>query len=267
MQDKNQTIISAIARTGYVAKGLVYLMVGVLTLQATLGMGGETSDATDAFSEFIEQPFGSVLMIGIIAGLIAHAIWKMLQGIIDPEDRGDGFKIISLRGIDFLTGLLYISMSYAAWQILQGVGTQDGDETTEVWVENIMELPFGSWLVMICAVIILIGGFYQFYSVYTAGFESSFSSKMNVTEKRVLRSLGRIGTAAWGIVYCMVAYLFYRASVNYDPEEAGGISDALNALRDQPYGIWVLAITAGGLITYGIYLLVLSYYHKIFEEN
>jgi len=97
MQDKNQTIISAIARTGYVAKGLVYLMVGVLTLQATLGMGGETSDATDAFSEFIEQPFGSVLMIGIIAGLIAHAIWKMLQGIIDPEDRGDGFKIIFLK--------------------------------------------------------------------------------------------------------------------------------------------------------------------------
>lgn len=158
-------------------------------------------------------------------------------------------------------------MSYAAWQILQGVGAQDGDETTQVWVENIMELPFGSWLVMFCAVIILFGGFYQFYSAWIAGFESSFSSKMNDKEKHVLRSLGRVGVAAWGIVYCMIAYLFYQASVNYDAEEAGGVSDALIALRSQPYGIWMLAITAGGLITYGVYMLVLSYYHKIIDEN
>ncbi|SMO94818.1 DUF1206 domain-containing protein [Fodinibius sediminis] len=45
----------------------------------------------------------------------------------------------------------------------------------------------------------------------------------------------------------------------------GGLDQALRTLRDQPFGALVLGITAGGLIIYGIYLFVLSYYHKIFN--
>lgn len=262
-----QTPIYTIARTGYIAKGLVYFMVGLLTLQTAIGMGGETSDATDAFREFINQPFGSVLLIGIIAGLIAHAIWRMVQAIKDPENRGSSGKVKFMRAIDFIVGCIYISMSYAAWQILQGLNTPDGDETTEVWVERVLELPFGGWLIMIAAGLLLFGGLYQFYSSWYATFESSFSEKsMNEKEMGILRWLGRIGVAAWGLVYCMMAFLFYRASVTFDAEEAGGLSEALSSLRDQPYGIWVLGITAGGLIIYGIYLIVLSYYHRVFDE-
>lgn len=267
MSSNKKTLISAIARTGYTAKGLVYFMVGLLTLQAAIGMGGETSDATDAFREFIDQPFGSVLLISVIVGLIAYASWRMLQGITDPQQRGDGAKVVFLRIIDFSTGLLYLAMSYAAWQILQGLGAEDGDESTEVWVERVMELPYGSWLVMLLAIAILAGGVFQFYSAWTARFESSFSSRMNDLERRALRWLGRVGVSAWGVVYCMVAFLFYQASVSYDSQEAGGLSDALDALQDQPYGTWVLAITAGGLITYGVYLLALAYYHKLFEDS
>lgn len=259
--------ITTIARTGYVAKGAVYFMVGLLTLQTAIGMGGETSDATDAFQEFIYQPFGSILLIGIIIGLIAHAVWRMIQGITDPENRGDGAWVKFYRVIDFLTGCLYISLSYAAWQILQGLNAQDSDESTQVWVERIMELPYGAWLVLFCAIVILIAGLFQFYSAWIASFESSFCSAMNSKEKSTLRLLGRVGISAWGIVYCMLAFLFYRASVTYDPEEAGGLSEALESLGEQPYGTWVLGITAGGLIIYGVYLFVLSYYHKIFDEK
>lgn len=63
----------------------------------------------------------------------------------------------------------------------------------------------------------------------------------------------------------MVAYLFYNASVMFDADEAGGLSDALQTLREQPFGTWALGITACGLIIYGVYLFVLSYYHKIFN--
>ncbi len=266
ISSKNKAI-STVARAGFVAKGLVYLVVGLLTLRATMGIGVETSDATDAFSELIKQPFGSIALIVTIAGLIAHAIWKMLQGITDPENRGNATQVVAARISDFLTGWIYIFMAYTAWQILHGVGTEDGDETTQVWIARVMELPFGSWLVMCLAVAVFAGGLYQFYSAWTAGFDSSFSSKVSKLELQVLRWLGRIGVAAWGIVYCMVALLLYRASVAYDPDEAGGLSDALNALGEQPYGTWVLAITAVGLIIYSVYLLALSYYHKLFEDH
>ncbi len=258
--------ISTIARTGYIAKGLVYFMVGLLTLQTAIGMGGETSDATNALQEFINQPFGTILLFGIMVGLIAHAAWRILQGVIDPEKRGDGAQIILFRMIDFLVGCLYISLSYAAWQILQGLNAQSEDQSTEVWVGKILELPYGKWLVMFCAVVIFIGGLYQFYSAWSANFDTSFDfGKMSSKEKKTLRWLGRIGIGAWGVVYCMVAYLFYNASVTFDAEAAGGLDQALRTLRERPFGTQALGITSGGLITYGIYLLVLSYYRKIFD--
>lgn len=258
--------ISTLARMGFIAKGMVYFMVGLLTLQTTIGMGGQTSDANTALREFIYQPFGTVLLIGIMTGLLSHAAWKILQAVSDPENRGQTFQVKFFRGIDFLTGCLYISMSYAAWQILQGLSTQDSDQGTEVWVARILDLPFGKWLVMCCAVIILIGGLYQFYSAWSANFDYKFNfAEMNKHEAQTLRSLGRIGICAWGVVYCMVAYLFYNAAITYDPDAAGGLSQALSALRAQPFGTWALGITSAGLITYGIYLLVLSYYHQVGE--
>ena len=258
------TAISTIARMGYIAKGVVYFMVGLLTVQTTIGMGGQTSNATDALQEIIYRPFGNVLLILIMIGLIAHAVWRIIQGIKDPENRDNSFRTKLFRVFDVLTGLLYISMSYAAWQILQGLNTQDSGQSTEVWVARILELPYGTWLVMICALLILIGALYQFYSAWSAGFDYSFDfSKMNDTEKKTLRSLGRIGISAWGVVYCMVAYLFYNASVTFDSDQAGGLSQALSTLREQPFGTLALGITSAGLLIYGIYLLVLSYYHQI----
>lgn len=266
MNSSKSTAISTVARIGYIAKGLVYFMVGLLTLQTTIGMGGETSDTTNALQEFIYQPFGTILLFGIMIGLIAHAVWRILQAIIDPENRGDGAPIIFFRMIDFLVGCLYLSMSYAAWQILQGLNTQDSDQNTEVWVGRILELPYGKWLVMFCAVVIFIGGLYQFYSAWSANFDDSFDfGEMNNKETHTLRWLGRIGIGAWGVVYCMVAYMFFNASVTFDAEEAGGLSEALQTLREQPFGTWALGLTACGLIIYGVYLFVLSYYHKIFN--
>lgn len=266
MTSAKSTAISTVARIGYIGKGLVYFMVGLLTLQTTLGMGGETSDAINALQQFIYQPFGTILLFGIMIGLIAHAVWRILQGVIDPEKRGDGVQVIFFRMIDFLVGCLYISLSYAAWQILQGFNAKSGDQSVEVWVGKILELPYGKWLIMVCAVVIFIGGLFQFHTAWTANFDDSFDfGEMSSKETKTLRLLGRIGIGAWGVVYCMVAYLFYNASVTFDADAAGGLDQALRTLRDQSFGALVLGITAGGLITYGIYLLVLSYYHKIFN--
>lgn len=249
---------------GYIAKGVVYFMVGLLTVQTTIGLGGQTSNATDALQEIIYRPFGRILLIAIMIGLIAHAAWRILQGVVDPENRGSSAGVKLFRLIDFLTGCLYLSISFAAWQILRGLSTQDGGQKTEVWVGRILDLPYGTWLVLICAIAILIGGLYQFYSAWNARFDHSFDqSSISKKERTVLRSLGRVGISAWGVVYCMVAYLFYNASVTYDAEAAGGLSQALATLRDQPFGQWVLGITSAGLLIYGIYLLILSYYHRV----
>ncbi len=258
-------IIAFIARTGYATKGIVYFFVGLLAVQTALGMTGEASGTKQTIQEFIYQPFGNVLLIGAMIGLLAHALWRIIQGISDPEERGSGKDVILFRVIDFLTGCLYLSLSYACWQIFQGLNTTSSDQNTEVWVGKILELPFGNWMVLFCALIIFIAGLYQFYSAWVASFDYSFETqRMNEKEQKTLRVLGQIGISAWGVVYVMVALLFYRAGMYFDADEAGGLADALTTLKEQPFGVWILGTTAGGLLVYGIYLFILSYYHKIY---
>lgn len=264
MNNTERTSISIIAKIGFVAKGMVYFTVGLLALQAAIGISGQPAGTKEAVREFLYQPFGMILLIFCIGGLLAHAIWRILQSIVDPEDRGGSTFTKLFRVVDFLTGLLYISFSYAAWQILQGLGTQSSDETTEVWVGKILVLPYGRWIVLFCALVILITGFYQFYAAYRGSFDYSFDkTAMSDSEITILRQFGRIGFSAWGIVYLMISYMFYQAAIYADQNEAGGLAEALSALGNQPYGFWILAVTSVGLIIYGIYLLVLSYYHKI----
>lgn len=265
MSAQKQTVIKYIARIGFIAKGLVYFMVGLLALQTAIGMGGETAGTKQALEEFIYQPFGSILLIGCIIGLFAHAVWKILQAIIDPENRSKSNEVFLLRVVDFFTGFLYLSFSFAAWQIFQGLNIHSDSESTEVWVGKILELPFGKWLVLFVAFIIIIAGLYQFYSAYMANFDYRFDIiNMNEKERTTLRKLGQIGISAWGVVYCMLGVLFYQSAISFNAEEAGGLNDALNALGNQPFGVWILGTTAAGLMIYGIYLLILSYYHKIY---
>ena len=266
MTTNKKTILAFIARLGFLAKGLVYFMVGLLAFQTTIGMGGSSSSTTQALQEFIYQPFGSVLLIGCALGLLAHAVWRVIQAVMDPDNRGTEATTLFFRMVDFIVGCLYLSFSYAAWQIFRGLQTKSTSESTEIWISELLALPLGKWLVIFCALIVLIIAGYQFYSAYVANFDYNFDTQsMSKKEQQTLRLMGRIGFSAWGIVYAMMAILFYQAAVHYDASEAGGLSDALNALQKQPYGIWILGITAAGLIVYGLYLLILSYYHRIYR--
>jgi len=137
---RTRTAITAIARAGFVAKGLVYLMVGLLTMQTTLGMRGETSDATDALRAFINQPFGSVLLTVVIVGLLAHALWKLIRGVKDPENRGRGAKIALLRTSDVLIGFLADSIDFEA-RLARSRHAFRGCPTTPQSVDGISKVP------------------------------------------------------------------------------------------------------------------------------
>src|SRR3954451_2717274 len=54
--------IERLARAGYLAKGVVYLLIGILALQAAAGAGGRTTGTTGAFRVLLRQPLGHWLL-------------------------------------------------------------------------------------------------------------------------------------------------------------------------------------------------------------
>jgi len=61
----------------------------------------------------------------------------------------------------------------------------------------------------------------------------------------------------------LIGFFLSRAGIYFDPKRVRGISGVLGTLVQEPYGPWLLTIVAVGLISYGIYMLFLSWRRRI----
>jgi Domain of Unknown Function (DUF1206) len=83
--------VAWLARSGYAARGVVYLIVGGLAVVAALG-GGRTTDSKGALRTTLQQPFGEALLALVALGLVGYAIWRLVQATTDPDGHGTDVK-------------------------------------------------------------------------------------------------------------------------------------------------------------------------------
>src|SRR3954447_11212343 len=86
---RNSKALEVVTRAGFIGYGVFHLVVGWLALQLALGHPTGASDQSGAFQFLASQPFGRVLLIIIIVGLIAMAVWQLLLAAVGHrEERG-----------------------------------------------------------------------------------------------------------------------------------------------------------------------------------
>ena len=256
--------VIALARFGYAAKGVVYLLIGVLALQAALGPGGKTTDTNGALHTIAGQPFGKVLLGLIGIGLVGYALWRLVQGALDPEGKGDDAKGIATRIGYALSGLSYGALALTAFNIIRGSGGEGGSSQQD-WTAQLMAAPLGRWLVGIVGLIFFGVALYALYVAYSAKFRDKLKlGEMSSTEETWVTRLGRAGYAARGVVFGIIGWFFVRAALNANPGETGGLDKALQTLAQQPYGLWLLGTVAAGVMAYGLYGLSQARYRRIY---
>src|SRR5258706_6221181 len=85
----NRRWIERVARFGFGARGLVYILVGVLAAEAA-AVGGRATDAHGAIQAIGQQPFGTVFLLVLALGLAAYAVWRVPPGRAAPPGQGKG---------------------------------------------------------------------------------------------------------------------------------------------------------------------------------
>ena len=256
--------VERLARFGYAAKGVVYIVVGALATLAALGMGGETTGTQGAMRSIARQPFGRV-MLGVVAfGLVAYVIWRWVQAITDADDKGTDAKGIALRLGYTGSGLVYAGLALSAARIVFGAEEDGQPSAAESWTERVMEFPYGNWLVVLAGLSVIGFGLYQCYKGYTAKFRKRLKTG-EMSEGSILWATrsGRFGFIARGIVFCIVGTFLIVAAWHYDSTEVKGLDGALQLLTRQSYGKWLLGLVALGLVAYGLYMLVEARYRRI----
>jgi hypothetical protein len=260
--------MTVLARLGYAAKGVVYLIIGWLAVQLVIGAGGKTTDQRGALQTIYEQPFGKLLLALVIIGLVGFAIWCLLQAWFDTEGKGSDIKGIIGRLGYAVTGASYAILAVGAFQLVSGMGTSNTSKSTTSSTQDVTaQLLKHSWgvaVVVILGLIVIGVACYLFAKAYTAKFQRRLLlTGLSAQWRRGVIFLGRFGYAALGVVFSIIGIFLIIAAVQHNPHEAKGLDAALRILIQQPFGPFLLGIVALGLIAYGVYSFVEARYRRV----
>ena len=249
-----------LGRLGYVAKGVVYIVIGFLAVEAAFGRGGKATDSKGAIRVIGESPFGKLALVVIAIGLFGYAAWRLVSAVIDAERRGDQASSIAMRVGDAFRGLAYGSLGIWTLKLLTHKYASNGNQAPG-FVARMMGMP-GGRLIVIASGLAFIG--YAVYQVYKA-VTGKFMKRLNVGSastgmKTWVERFGRFGITARAIVFGMIGFLIARAGQTYNPSKAGGIAQSLNAIAREPKGHILFAVVAIGLIAFGLFQIATAKY-------
>ena len=247
------------ARAGLTARGIVYLLVGVLALLVALG-GHEHADQKGALQQVLARPFGGLLVAAMAVGFAGYAVWRFSEAAFGVTGEGPG----ALPRIQSLVrGLVYAGLSVVAVSLLLGSRQPQSAQSREA-TARVMSHPGGQWLVGVVGAVIAVTGLVLAWQGLRARFMRYFpQSQLGAPVRTAALVLGRVGNVGRGLVFALAGGLVVAAAWTYDPAKAGGLDAALKTLRDRPYGGWLLGLAALGLVAFGAYGLIEARYRRV----
>jgi hypothetical protein len=249
--------IRLVARIGFAAVGFIHIVVGVLAARLAAGLGGETESLRTALTEIQSKPFGGTLLLVLACGFLCHAAWMLVQAILDPDDVGRT-RVGKLLRVGFgFTGMIFVGLAISAARIVLfggDGGSPDENERAESATAAVLAQPFGQVLIMVFVGVLIAFAIGSLVQAWQARFRDQFlQSRMSDATQRAVVALGRLAYCARGLVFSAAAWLFAQAAIRADPGEAGGMSEAMGELLQQPYGRWLLGLAGAGFIAYGLF--------------
>ena len=270
MTERIQPWPDRLSRVGFMAKGLVYLVVGGLAFLAAAGRGGKATDPSGALKEAASTPVGRIV-IGIVAlGLTTHALFRILLSLVgEPYGNRAPLRRLSRRIANGCAALGYFALGATAASLSLGwkssAHTND-DATMQHWSGRLLHAPYGRPLLIAVAGAVTIAAAVQLVRVAWPG-QSDRRLRiedMSARQRLVVAVVGRLAFLSRTIILATIAYYLWRAAVDRAPREARGPGGALHAAWESSHGDVLLAMMAGGLVAVGAFALIEARWRRLF---
>ncbi|GAA3636013.1 DUF1206 domain-containing protein [Microlunatus ginsengisoli] len=233
---------------GLVSYGLVHIVLAWLAGKVALGGGGDAS-SQGAMRQLAKQPLGAVLLWVMAIGLFSLVLWQVLVAIVGQESP-DPKRRLARRASSIGRAIVYAALGVIAVRVAIGSGGSSSGSAEDTASSKLMHLPAGRFLVAAVGIAIVAVGVSQ----VVKGIRRKFIERdLDGSAPRPVGVLGSVGWIAKGIVLGGIGVLFLVAAITYDAKKAGGMDQALTALRDQPFGPVLLFAVAAGLAAFGVY--------------
>ena len=255
-----------LARFGYAARGVVYLIVGGLAVLAALGRGRGTPDTHGALTTLLSTPYGGVVLALVALGLLCFALWRLAQAALDADHLGADTKALVQRAGFTISAVVNVALAMSAIGLISSfVASGGGDGSARDWTEYLLSLPFGQWLVALVGLGVIGTGLGTAWKGWTANFRKRLAVDGDAARWAV--PVGRAGYLARGFVFILAGCFLALAALHANAREVRGLAGTLRVLQEQPYGWALLLVTALGLFAFGAFQFVAARYRRINAPN
>jgi hypothetical protein len=236
-------------RAGFIAYGIVHLMVAWLAAQLAFGEQEGSASSTGALQELAQQSFGTILIWVIAIGMFLLVLWRLLEAAVGDEDEESGR--LRKRLTSLVKAVIYGSIAVSAVRVATGSGSGGGSDSMTA---KLMDLPGGQLLVGAIGVAIIGYGANLVRRAWTEKFREHLDAegKSGDTGKAYVW-FGKAGYMAKGVAFAIVGGLFCYAAVTHRAKKSGGLDVALHKVLQQPFGEVLLLAIAVGIACYGLF--------------
>jgi Domain of Unknown Function (DUF1206) len=249
------------ARWGFAARGVLYLLVGVLAVRIAFGDGGEEADRGGAVQQIARQPFGGVLLWALGLGLAGMAVWRLSQAAGGAPGRKD--HAVARRVGAGARAVFYAATAYSVFAFTAGHRQSGSDRKSRDVTATVLGWPLGQELVVAAGCALAAAGVWIAVRAARCSFRDRLKRwEMSPRARRVTDVLGVVGGAARGITFAAAGVFAVKAGITFDPGRARGLDATLRSFRHAPAGPWLLVTIAVGLALFGAFSFAMARWRR-----
>ena len=253
--------ITVVARSGYAARGVVYLIVGGLAVMGAFGGAGRAVGSKGALVTLAGGVWGQCTLVVIALGLFAYALWRGAQALLDADGHGTDMKGLVIRAALMVSAVTHFLLGAYALSLPFTIGWSSGDSGRDGAIAWLMQKPFGVYVIGIAGLCVVGAGVAQLCKGITGKYRKRLALRRDLLN--TLSPICAFGLTARGVVFMIMGGFIVYAAYSYDPDQAGGLAEALEWLRQQKYGQTLFVAVAAGLFAFGVYSLIEAAWREV----
>jgi hypothetical protein len=252
--------VAQVVRLGYLAKGLIYSLIGVLALRVALGMdGGRLTDPSGVLRTVLSQRFGRLMLAVIGIGIVGYAAYYIFEAAADLRHRGGGRRGWTDRSLTMIKAAVYGAVGVQA--LLVVFFDRQPMDRTEQGARTVMQFPLGAWLLIAIGIGVAVYGVTQLKMAWRGGVDDDIDVSRVRREAPWILPLGRFGIAARSVILIVMGATVARSGWRERASDADGYREALRTVAS--FDPWLLAAIGAGLLCFGIYQLCHARYARL----
>jgi Domain of Unknown Function (DUF1206) len=252
---------SKAAIAGLAARGVLYLLLGILACRLTVGASSEQVDSRGALHELAGSTWGSMLLVLLAIGFAGFALLNVFDALTAGEPDDSHAK---RRLADVGRAALYVALTVSTVGVLvSGSSGRSSDEKSQTGTAEVLGWPGGRYIVGAVAIAVMAAGIVMIAKVLLGRPHDQTSiEEAAPRQPGWIEKLGAAGFVARGAIALAIGAFLVAAAVDYDPNDAVGVDGALKRMLEHAWGDLLVLAIAVGLAAYGVYSLARAWANR-----